>query len=87
MKSMSSSSSSRGHVQIFASIAANLCQHAVGHCVPMSSYILPQLVDSQDDHLTLSQTQGSWFGKISIKMVFGLFLSILFQPQYLSSEV
>ena len=48
---------------MFASLAANLCQHAVGHCVPMSAYILPQLAsDSSQDTLKLSESQGSWFG-------------------------
>ena len=67
MKSTAVSSSregGRGHVQVLASVAANLCQHAVGHCVPMSSYILPQLVDSHQDQLSLSEAQGSWFGNL-----------------------
>ena len=56
-------SSGRKYVQMFASLAANLCQHAVGHCVPMSAYILPQLAsDSSQDTLKLSESQGSWFG-------------------------
>ena len=64
MKSMSSGGGGgRKHVQVFASVAANLCQHAVGHCVPMSSYILPQLVNNNQDQLSLSDAQGSWFGK------------------------
>ena len=53
----------RKKVQIFASIAANLCQHAVGHCVPMSAYILPQLVNSSSDDIRLDDSQGSWFGE------------------------
>ena len=56
-------SSGRKNVQMFASLAANLCQHAVGHCVPMSAYILPQLAsESSQDVLKLSESQGSWFG-------------------------
>ena len=54
----------RQKYQIFASLAANLCQHAVGHCVPMSAYILPQLTDDQvKDSLLLNSNQASWFGK------------------------
>ena len=51
--------------QIFASIAANLCQHAVGHCVSMSAWILPQLQDNSEneDGLVLTESEGSWFGK------------------------
>ena len=56
----------RAHVQILASVAANLGQHAVGHCVAMSSYILPQLQHTEhredNQEITLSETQGSWFG-------------------------
>ena len=59
----------RAHVQLLASVAANLGQHAVGHCVPMSSYILPQLkhTEHREDiqEITLSETQGSWFGNFS----------------------
>ena len=59
----------RGRVQLLASVAANLGQHAVGHCVAMSSYILPQLqhTEHRKDHqeITLSETQGSWFGNFS----------------------
>ena len=56
-------SSGRKNVQMFASLAANLCQHAVGHCVPMSAYILPQLAsESSQDVLKISESQGSWFG-------------------------
>ena len=56
----------RAHVQLLASVAANLGQHAVGHCVAMSSYILPQLQHTEhtedNQEITLSETQGSWFG-------------------------
>ena len=59
----------RAHVQLLASVAANLGQHAVGHCVAMSSYILPQLqhTERREDiqEITLSETQGSWFGNFS----------------------
>ena len=59
----------RAHVQLLASVAANLGQHAVGHCVAMSSYILPQLqhTENREDNqeITLSETQGSWFGNFS----------------------
>ena len=59
--------SGRKGAQIFASIAANLCQHAVGHCVPMSAWILPQLSGSanseNEGHLVLTESEGSWFGK------------------------
>ena len=59
----------RAHVQLLASVAANLGQHAVGHCVAMSSYILPQLqhMEHREDiqEITLSETQGSWFGNFS----------------------
>ena len=53
-------------MQLLASVAANLGQHAVGHCVAMSSYILPQLQHTEhredNQEITLSETQGSWFG-------------------------
>ena len=59
----------RAHVQLLASVAANLGQHAVGHCVAMSSYILPQLQHTEhtedNQEITLSETQGSWFGNFS----------------------
>ena len=59
----------RAHVQLLASVAANLGQHAVGHCVAMSSYILPQLQHTEHrqdiQEISLSETQGSWFGNFS----------------------
>ena len=59
----------RARVQLLASVAANLGQHAVGHCVAMSSYILPQLqhTEHREDHqeITLPETQGFWFGNFS----------------------
>ena len=58
----------RKKFQLLASIAANLCQHAVGHCVPMSAYILPQInadnVDIDKETLVLTSNQSSWFGKL-----------------------
>ena len=57
----------RAHVQILASVAANLGQHAVGHCVPMSAYILPQLQHGdQEGDFTITEAQGSWFGKFTL---------------------
>ena len=55
----------RAHVQLLASVAANLGQHAVGHCVAMSSYILPQLQHGdQEGDFTITEAQGSWFGRL-----------------------
>ena len=55
----------RAHAQILASVAANLGQHAVGHCVPMSAYILPQLQHGdQEGDFTITEAQGSWFGRL-----------------------
>ena len=51
----------RRYVQILASMAANLGQLAVGQCVGMSSYMLPQ-INSEDGDLHLSEAQGSTFG-------------------------
>ena len=57
----------RAHVQILASVAANLGQHAVGHCVPMSAYILPQLQHGdQEGDFTITEAQGSWFGRFTL---------------------
>ena len=52
----------RKNVQIFASFAANLGQMAVGHCVPLSSFLLPQMIPGGGD-LVLSEEEGSWFGE------------------------
>ena len=80
-------SSGRKYVQMFASLAANLCQHAVGQCVPMSAYILPQLAsDSSQDVLKLSESQGSWFGGIYM-MICEAILKLLHQPQSSLSDV
>ena len=47
-------------------MGAGLTQVALGHCVPMSSYVLPQLaVDSAS--LYVDEEMGSWFGKFSRK--------------------
>ena len=54
--------SGRKYVQIFASLSANLGQMGVGHCVPLSSFLLPQLVPGEGD-LVLSEEEGSWFGE------------------------
>ena len=29
--------------QVLSSLAASLCQMAVGHCVPLSAYVIPQV--------------------------------------------
>jgi len=60
--------SGRKGAQIFASIAANLCQHAVGHCVSMSAWILPQLQDNSEneDGLVLTESEGSWFASMFV---------------------
>ena len=54
----------RRSVQVFASFAANLGQMGVGHCVPLSSFLLPQLLPGQTDNeeLQLGEDEGSWFG-------------------------
>ena len=63
--------------QIFASIAANLCQHVVGHCVSMSAWILPQLQDNNEneDGLVLTESEGSWFGKFDKSKEFDIILN------------
>jgi len=57
--------SGRKFAQIFASLSANLGQMGVGHCVPLSSFLLPQMVPGEGD-LILSKEEGSWFASVFV---------------------
>jgi len=54
---------SRKHIQILASVAANLGQTTRAFCISMSSYMIPQLLKGEGG-LELSESETSWFASI-----------------------
>jgi len=54
---------SRKHIQILASVAANLGQATRAFCISMSSYMIPQLLKGEGG-LQLSEEESSWFASI-----------------------
>jgi len=55
--------SRRKSVQMFAAVAANLGQAAIGQCAFTSAFLLPQLQSGEDD-LHLTEEEGSWFASM-----------------------
>ena len=69
----------RVYVQVLASLAANLGQHARGQSVTMSTYMLPQLQpeDQSPEDFILNEDQGSWFGReLKIETIYKIMLSL-----------